>query len=102
MLKPKWLDYAVGILRAAHLGARSIKEITEELGGSESYAAKIIAQLRAASLIDDTYELTKKPEDITIAELLQIGEPAPQSNTSAHCIWTILMSALELPITQIW
>jgi DNA-binding IscR family transcriptional regulator len=97
----KWLNYAVMIIKVIHTkGTGTITSISEEIGGSGSYIAKVVASLRKSGLIDKNYELPKRPEEITITELLNL-KPIDENDIKSK-VSNIISKALEVPITEIW
>ena len=96
----KWLNYTINTIKAIHLkGAGTISTISEEVGGSKTYLAKVIAALRKSGIIDKNYELIRNPEKIMVNELL-----ARSKNSSlAVCnITDIMLKSVEIPITKVW
>ena len=96
----KWLNYTVKTIKAIHLkGAGTIATISEEVGGSRTYLAKVIAALRKSGIIDKNYELIRPPEKIMISELLAHSK---EQSPIVHNITNIIMNAVSIPITQVW
>ncbi len=98
----KWIKYALGILKSVHKGSSSISEISEKVGGSESYIAKIVATLRKADLITRDYSLPKKPDQILVKDLLVIANTYKPSNDPVGKIIKSMLESLTMPITEIW
>ena len=102
MIKEKWLSYAIAVLKACNNGAGSIAHIADETGGSQSYVAKVIASLRHAGIIDKNYELSKPASQITIRDVVEVTGWINTNNKTLCKISEIILTALEVPITQLW
>ena len=102
MIKEKWLNYAIAVLKACDNGAGSIAYIADETGGSQSYVAKVIASLRRANIIDRNYELAKPAAQITVRDIAGISGWMDTNSETLHKISEITLAALEVPITQLW
>ncbi len=102
MIKEKWLNYAIAVLKACDNGAGSIAHIADETGGSQSYVAKVIASLRHAGIIDKNYELSKPAAQITVRDVVESSGWMDTSNKTLRAISKLILTALEVPITQLW
>ena len=103
MIREKWLNYAVDVLKSCDSGAKSIKALSEDIGGSSSYIAKVVASLRNGHLINDRYELSKPIEQITIKEILEILLPEYQpAGKVSDNVFKLVLASLEISITQVW
>jgi len=102
MIKEKWLNYAIAVLKACDNGAGSIAHIADETGGSQSYVAKVIASLRHAGIIDKNYELAKPANQVTVREVVESSGWMDTSNKTLRQISKLILTALEVPITQLW
>jgi len=102
MIKEKWLNYAIATLKSCHSGFGSISDIADNVGGSASYIAKVIASLRSAHIIDKNYELTKQASQITVREIVESSGLCRPTKEISSKVLKIILKALEIPITQIW
>lgn len=101
MNKEKWLNYAMGILKACNSGSSSISRIASDINSPPAYTAKVIADLRRAKIIDENYELSKPPQQITVRQVIEASEDNDCQGPAAK-INTIILKSLEVPITQVW
>ncbi|MDP6584525.1 MAG: hypothetical protein QF535_07695 [Anaerolineales bacterium] len=102
MIKGKWLNYAIATIKACDQGAGSGSQIAEDVGGSPSYVAKVVASLRNAHIIDNNYELVKPAQQITIREVATASGCYQVDGDLAHKVFDIVFKALEVPVTSIW
>jgi len=101
MIKEKWLNYAIKIIGSCNRGSGSISNITDDIGGSESYIAKVTASLRHAGLIDVNYDLCKPINDIIISEILEISNCCHADGDISRKILRIVIDSLNIPITEV-
>lgn len=78
----KWIDYAIKTLEAADTGANSISHIHDQVGGSKTYLAKVIASLRRSGLIDKSYELPRSLDNISVRDVLLVDHDGPEDSFS--------------------
>jgi len=102
MIKGKWLNYAIATIKACDQGAGSGSQIADDVGGSPSYVAKVVASLRHANIIDNNYELTKPAKQITIREVVTASGHYQVEEGTAHKIFDIIFKALEVSVTHVW
>jgi DNA-binding IscR family transcriptional regulator len=102
MIKGKWLNYAVAVIKACSQGTGSGSQIAEDVGGSPSYVAKVIASLRHSHIIDNNYELIKPANQITIREIAVASGCYSAEGEVAHKVFDIILKALEVPVTHVW
>ena len=101
MNKEKWLNYAIGTLKACSSGAGSIAHISSDINSPPAYTAKVVADLRRARLIDENYELVRPPQQITVRQVIEASEDNDCQGPAAK-INAIILKSLEVPITQVW
>ncbi len=103
-------------------GPMSLKEVSQKQQLSETYLEQIIAHLRKAGLVTSIrgaqggYELSKKPEDITVGEVIKILEgplapsdcvldDEPDCSRADYCvtrvIWEKIMDSINNVIDSI-
>lgn len=98
----KRIKYAINILKAIHRGADSISRIYEDIGGSESYIAKVIATLRAHKLINKQYETCKPVTEITISDVVKCVGSYEPGDKLMDSINDKILEALDVPISEVW
>ncbi len=98
----KRIKYAINILKAVHGGANSIKRIYEDVGGSESYIAKVIATLRDHKLINKRYETYKPVSEITISDIIKCVGSYDAGDKLMDSINDRILEALDTPISEVW
>ena len=98
----KWLSYSISILKAVHTGSASLSAIADDINGPKAYIAKIVALLKRSKLINNDYQLTKPPDNITIREVVEIANTCNANNDISNKILHIMLKALEVPITNVW
>jgi len=101
MIKEKWLDYAIKILDSCNKGSGSISHIADDIGGSESYIAKVVASLRNANLINQHYDLCKPIANITISEVMVASNSCQVDSETSRKILEIIIKSLNIPITEV-
>ncbi len=103
-------------------GTMSLKDIAKNQELSETYLEQLIAPLRKAGLVNSIrgaqggYELSKKPEDITVGEIIRLLEgplaPSdcvvdgePECTKAEYCvtrtIWERIMGSINNVIDSI-
>ena len=99
----KWLRYALDIIRAVDDGASSIAEIADEVDGSQSYIAKVVAALRRDGMISKDYELLHKPSDISVKYLVGVANSYDPNADPIEKISAIMLDSLDdVGIDEVW
>lgn len=103
MLKDeKWIEYAVKILKSVDNGSNSISHIASDIGGSESYIAKVVASLRRAGYISNKYELRKGLNEITVKEIVKINSAHIPSSMLIDHMMDKIYEALDFPVKDLF
>jgi len=97
----KWIEYAIDILVAVDDGAQSIAGISENIDGSESYIAKVVAVLRKSGLIDKKYNLSKSLDDITVKEIVLLTHSYDRKNDLMDRITDRMLNSLNISIRDL-
>lgn len=98
----KWIAYAVRTLKAVQGGTNTIARIAHEIGGSQSYLAKVIAVLRKGGLLNEQTELTRALDSIFVSELVALADPSPVEDTISQYINNALLRGLSnLSVKQV-
>jgi DNA-binding IscR family transcriptional regulator len=97
----KWLSYAIGVLAASNQGAHTIQAVSEHVGGSESYIAKVIAVLRKAGFINARYELAKPLDQILIKDLLALTYQGVRDEKYIKYIVEDMILSLKLSVADV-
>lgn len=98
----KWIAYAVRTLQAVEGGANTIARIAHDIGGSQSYLAKVIATLRKGGLLTEQTELTIPLDSILISRLVILADPNLVEDSINRYIAQQLLSGLNtLSVKQV-
>jgi DNA-binding IscR family transcriptional regulator len=106
MLKEKSIYYAIRIIKSASSGTDSILDISDEIGGSRTYVAKVVALLRKAELIDADYNVR---DNITLRDVVQaIDNLQPTDDMDVERIAIMqkivskILESLDFPLSEVW
>ena len=102
MIKDKWLDYAIAIIKACQSGSGSISNISDDINKPQSYVAKVVASLRAAKIINGDYGLIMPASDITIRKLVEVSGSYQATSPVLDKVNELMLQALEISIKEVW
>lgn len=91
----KWIAYAIRTLKAAQGGANTITRIAVEVGGSQSYLAKVIAILRKGGLLNEHTELIKPLDQIYVSQLIQLVHPSNADDSICKYVEACMLNSLR-------
>ena len=97
----KWMSYAFRILGAVARGGSSINDIAEQIGGSPSYIAKVIAVLRKAGLMNNSYELARPLDQISASEVIVLADFGPIDDPIHKYIAELMLGGLNVSVRQV-
>jgi len=95
----KRLHYAIQIIKSANSGTDSIADISDEIGGSRTYIAKVVALLRNAELLDADYNVQ---DNITIRDVVQAIQTIQPTDDIMRRVMDKILEALDIPISEVW